>query len=86
MIVWGLVEPSYINPKEFKPAFDRLISLTEMYCASIEFCATSELAIIDQHKRKCLELHAFLNKNWRAADSNRHDEIAAIKVALEKLA
>ncbi|TOL87873.1 hypothetical protein [Vibrio parahaemolyticus] len=86
LIVWGLVDPSYINPKEFKSAFNRLISLTEMYCAAIELCATSELAIIDQHKRKCLELHAFLNKNWRTADSNRYDEITAIKVALEKLA
>ncbi|MCD9480653.1 MULTISPECIES: hypothetical protein [Photobacterium] len=85
LVVWGILEPNYLNPVELKPAFDRLVLLTEMYSAAIEQCYPSGLAVIAQHKRKCEELLVFLNKYRQEANSTRYNEIKAIEATLRKL-
>ncbi len=85
LVVWGIVQPSYLNPVELTPAFDRLVLLTEMYSVAIEQCYPSGLAVIAQHKRKCEELLAFLNEHHKSANSKQYKEIKAIEATLRKL-
>lgn len=80
-IVWGLVEPSYVNQKELRGCLERLLKLTCSYCSSITLYEANvdPYFIYKQHYSKAIELINFLEKHVALLD-----QMAGPSLALSK--
>ena len=64
-VVWGLLAPDYVNPKEFQVATERLLKLTCLYCEALDLYRTNvdPYFIFKYHRQKAQTLLDFLNKH-----------------------
>ena len=65
-MVWGIVQPGYVNPNEFKPAVTRLATLTFLYCEALALYRDNGMDpffIFKDHKQKAQSLVDFLTNH-----------------------
>lgn len=67
-VVWGILDPTYINPKEFKKATVRLHELVCLYCESLALYRDNidSFFIFKYHKQKAQTLLSFLTQHQGA--------------------
>jgi hypothetical protein len=66
-VVWGIIEPSYVNAKEFGLAVVRLHRLTCLYCEALALYRDNinPYFIFKYHRQKAESLLEFLRQNQR---------------------
>ncbi|SCX25210.1 hypothetical protein SAMN05216379_12626 [Nitrosomonas eutropha] len=69
-VVWGILEPNYINPKEFKLATVRLHKLTCLYCEALALYRDNidPHFIFKYHHQKAQSLLNFLKDHQKLLD------------------
>lgn len=64
-VVWGMLDPSYVNPKEFKLATERLLKLTFLYCEALALYRDNidPYFIFKYHRQKAQTFLDFLKQH-----------------------